>query len=65
MRNDFNLSPSRYVAIVNGEAVLPLEEALVELAETEEERTEADKQLREVLKSLGLSLSAPSMQESL
>ena len=37
---------------------------LLELAEAEEERAEADRQLREVLKNLGLSLSTPSMQES-
>ena len=64
VRNDYNLSPSRYVAIDNGEEVMPLEEALVELAEAEEDRAEADRQLREVLKSLGLSLSTPSIQES-
>ena len=37
-RNEYNLSPSRYVASNESEEVLPLEEALVLLAEAEEER---------------------------
>jgi type I restriction enzyme M protein len=53
-RNDFNLSPSRYVAQNNQEDVLPLEEAVVLLEEAEQERLEADKALSEVLKSMGL-----------
>ena len=55
-RNDYNLSPSRYVAINDVEEVLPLEEAVVLLKETEEERTEADRELDEVLRTLGLVL---------
>jgi len=54
VRNDYNLSPSRYVTLDGGEDVLPLEEALVELAEAEEERREADEALAAVLQSLGL-----------
>jgi type I restriction enzyme M protein len=53
-RNDYNLSPSRYVAGNGGEPPLPLEEALVLLAEAEEERHEADKELDAVLAKLGL-----------
>ncbi len=53
-RNDYNLSPSRYVAANNQEEVLPLEEAAVLLQEAEEERAEADARLREVLEQLGL-----------
>lgn len=52
IRNDYNLSPSRYVAKNNQEEVLPLEEAIVELEEAEEERREADKRLWEIIKSL-------------
>lgn len=52
-RNDYNLSPSRYVASNDKEAVLPLEEAVVLLKEAEEERAEADKGLRQVLTQLG------------
>ena len=54
MRNDHNLSPSRYVTLDGGEDVLPLEEALAELAEAEEERREADAELRTVLSKLGV-----------
>lgn len=53
-RNDYNLSPSRYVAQNGGEEVLPLEEALVRLQEAEEERAAVDRELEEVLKALGL-----------
>lgn len=52
-RNDYNLSASRYVASDDQEPVLPLEEALVLLAEAEEERREADAELDAVLKELG------------
>ncbi|GIV65548.1 MAG: DNA methyltransferase [Bellilinea sp.] len=53
-RNDYNLSPSRYVASDDHEEVLPLEEAVVLLREAEEERARADEKLREVLQVLGL-----------
>ncbi|MBC7098257.1 SAM-dependent DNA methyltransferase [Candidatus Bipolaricaulota bacterium] len=53
-RNDYNLSPSRYVATNDQEEVLPLEEAVVLLREAEEERAEAERRLQEVLKILGL-----------
>ncbi len=52
-RNDYNLSPSRYVVIDDAEPVLPLEEALVLLAQAEEARAEADAALQEVLGELG------------
>ncbi|MBC7237337.1 MAG: SAM-dependent DNA methyltransferase [Chloroflexi bacterium] len=53
-RNDYNLSPSRYVSTNGAEEVLPLEEAMVRLQEAEEERAEADRALEEVLQRLGL-----------
>ncbi len=53
-RNDYNLSPSRYVATNDKEEVLPLEEAVILLREAEEERAQADWALQEVLKTLGL-----------
>lgn len=56
VRNDYNLSPSRYVSQDGGEEVLPLEEALVLLKEAEEERKEADESLKEVLGILGLRI---------
>ena len=52
-KNDFNLSPSRYVATNGKEPVLPLDEAVVLLAEAEEERAEADRDLDKVLAKLG------------
>ena len=52
-RNDYNLSPSRYVASNDQESPLPLEETLVLLAQAEEERTEADAELDAVLTGLG------------
>jgi type I restriction enzyme M protein len=54
-RNDFNLSPSRYVSTGVEAEVLPLDEAVVRLQEAEEERAEADKQLDEVLAVLGFN----------
>ena len=53
-RNDYNLSPSRYVATNGTDEVLPLEEAMVLIREAEEERTEADQELEQVLRKLGL-----------
>ncbi len=51
-RNDYNLSPSRYVATNEQEDALPLEEAVVRLREAEEERPEADRRLAEILQVL-------------
>ncbi|KAA0225349.1 SAM-dependent DNA methyltransferase [Fimbriimonadia bacterium ATM] len=53
-KNDFNLSPSRYVSNGAAEDILPLEEAVVLLKEAEEERAEADERLRNLLGALGL-----------
>lgn len=55
VKNDYNLSPSRYVSTGAESAVLPLEEAVVLLQEAEEERAEADRRLDEVLASLGFA----------
>jgi type I restriction enzyme M protein len=52
--SDYNLSPNRYVAVDGGEEVLPLEDAVVLLAEAEEEREEADRVLAAVLHEFGL-----------
>jgi type I restriction enzyme M protein len=53
-RNDYNVSPSRYVQVDGGEEILPLEDAVVLLREAEEERATADERLWEVVRSLGL-----------
>jgi type I restriction enzyme M protein len=55
VKNDYNLSPSRYVALDNEDDTLPLEDAVVLLREAEEERREADEKLNAVLKTLGFS----------
>lgn len=54
MKNDCNLSPSRYIVDGDTEEILTLEEAVVLLEEAEEERQEADRKLNEILKDLGL-----------
>jgi type I restriction enzyme M protein len=55
LRNDYNLSPSRYAHVDGDEEILPLEDAVVLLQEAEEERTAADHQLVQVLRDLGLT----------
>ncbi|MGC9455790.1 MAG: N-6 DNA methylase [Phycisphaerae bacterium] len=55
-KNDYNLSPSRYVSQDNGEDILPLEDAVVQLKEAEEQRAEADRKLKSVLQGLGLEI---------
>jgi len=54
VKNDYNLSPSRYVAQNGDDDVLPLEDAVVLLREAEEERKAADEKLAAVLRELGL-----------
>lgn len=55
-KNDYNLSPSRYVAQDGEDDTLPLEDAVVLLKEAQEERAEADRRLKSVLEKLGLSV---------
>ncbi|HEX2094912.1 MAG TPA: class I SAM-dependent DNA methyltransferase [Longimicrobiaceae bacterium] len=52
---DYNLSPSRYILQGIEEDVLPLEEAMVLLAEAEEERVAADREMLAVLRAVGLN----------
>lgn len=54
VKNDYNLSPSRYVAAGEKEEYLPIDEALVELAQVEEERKEIDTELKAILRKLGI-----------
>jgi type I restriction enzyme M protein len=54
-RNDYNLSPSRYVARDSKEEVLPLEETLVLLSEAEEEQQTVNRELDVVLAKLGFA----------
>ena len=53
VRNDYNLSPSRYVAANDVEPPLPLEDAIVLMHEAEEARAEADAGLDKVMAALG------------
>lgn len=53
-KNDFSISPSRYVSVDGAEEVLPLEDAVVLLREAEKERDAADRALAEVLSKLEL-----------
>lgn len=53
VRNDYNLSPSRYVASNDIEPPLPLEEAVERLRLAEEARAEADQKLDKVMQTLG------------
>ncbi|PZS36622.1 MAG: DNA methyltransferase [Pseudonocardiales bacterium] len=54
VKNDYNLSPSRYVAGDSGAEVLPVEDALVLLKEAEEERRVADAEFDKAMEQLGL-----------
>lgn len=49
IKNDYNLNPSRYVSQDDKEEILPLEEAILFLEESEEKRKDADKKLKEIL----------------
>lgn len=51
---DYNLAPSRYVAIAGGAEVLAVEDALVLVREAEAERKLADQDFDETMKRLGL-----------
>jgi len=55
-KNDYNLSPSRYVTQNGEDDTLPLEDAVVQLKEAEEEREKADAQLKQVLRELGVEI---------
>jgi type I restriction enzyme M protein len=56
IKNDYNLTPSRYVAQNGADDTLPLEDAVVLFQEAEEERKEADKRLKAILGGLGMEL---------
>lgn len=54
-KNDYNLSPSRYVATGEKEEIVPVEEILVELEQAEEERKEIDEELDEIMEKMAVS----------
>ena len=56
VKNDYNISPSRYVNQNGVDKTLPIEEAVVLLKEAEEERKQASKNLDKVLEQLGFGV---------
>ncbi len=55
-KNDYNLSPSRYVSLNEKEEIQPVEDILVELANVEEERAKVDRELKEILSKMGFEV---------
>jgi len=55
-KNDYNLSPSRYVSVDDEKEVQPIEDILIELGEVEEERERVDKELKDILRRLGFEV---------
>lgn len=51
-KNDYNLSPSRYVGNDEEEEYRDVDEILIELAELEEEREKTDKELNEIMRKI-------------
>jgi type I restriction enzyme M protein len=51
-KNDYNLSPSRYVSNGKEEEYRDIDEILVELAELEEEREKTDRELNKIMKKI-------------
>ena len=56
-KNDYNLSPSRYITIAEEEEVLSVDDAIILVKEAEEERKRAEKELKEILEeALGIEI---------
>jgi type I restriction enzyme M protein len=55
-KNDYNLSPSRYVRQDGDDDMLPLEKAVQLLQQAEQERKKTDEKLNDILKKLGLNI---------
>ncbi len=53
-KNDYNISPSRYIHTGDAETYRPLSEIVAELDMIEAEARETDKALREILEKLGV-----------
>ncbi len=52
-KNDYNLSPLRYVGNNEIEELEPIEDILIELKEVDEEREKVDQELKDIMKRLG------------
>ncbi len=55
-KNDYNLSPSRYVASNEKEEIQPVEDILVELAKVEDEKRQVDEELKKILTKMGFEV---------
>ena len=56
-KNDYNLSPSRYISLTEEEEVLPLDDAVILLKEAEEERKKAEQEMRKIIeRALGIEI---------
>ena len=53
-KNDYNISPSRYIHTSDAEIYRPIPEIVDELDSIEKEAKETDKALRKILKQLGV-----------
>lgn len=58
VKNDYNISPSRYIHLGGIEEYKPIEEILSELAAVEARAKVADKNLQKVLKELGFDYAS-------
>ncbi len=54
-KNDYNISPSRYIHTSDAETYRPLAEIVAELDDIESEARDTDKALRKILKQLGVA----------
>jgi len=54
VKNDYNISPSRYIQITDAETYRPIGEIVEELKTLEEEAKEIDGELKGILKRLGV-----------
>lgn len=54
VKNDFNISPSRYISSSEQAEILPIDEAIVELREAEEELESASQCMAGLLEKLGI-----------
>ena len=54
-KNDYNISPSRYIHTADAETYRPLAEIVQELDAAEAEAKKADRELRKILKKLGVT----------
>ena len=58
-KNDYNISPSRYIHTGNAETYRPLEEIVAELygkGGLEEQASETDKALKDILQKIGVKM---------